>query len=211
MRLFLVDDHQVMLDGLRLLISTQTELEIVGTAFNGSVAWTKIAELRPDLVVMDLDLPGEGGVALTARILEAWPETKVVVLTAETDVKVINAALGAGASGFILKLDAGSDLLRAISAAAKGELFVSATATAVFAEEIRRRAAMTASRHALTNREVEIVTRIANGQSAKEIAFDLGLSPRTVEAHRSNLMRKIGANNVAEVIKFALREGLAKL
>lgn len=211
MRLFLVDDHQVMLDGLRLLISAQPELEIVGTAFNCSVAWTRISELHPDLVLMDLDLPGEGGVALTARILEAWPEIKVVVLTAQTDVKVINAALSAGASGFVLKLDAGSDLLHAIRSAAKGELYVSATATSLFAEEIRRRPTMTDSRQALTNREVEIVTRIANGQSAKEIAFDLGLSPRTVEAHRSNLMRKIGANNVAEVIKFALREGLAKL
>ncbi|MBI5772029.1 MAG: response regulator transcription factor [Verrucomicrobia bacterium] len=210
-RLFIVDDHQIMLDGLRLLLSQEPELEIVGVALNTSTAWEMIEMVRPDVVLMDLDVPGEGGVALTSRVVAALPATKVVVLTGQMEAPAVNAALEAGARGYVLKIDAAAELQLAIRAVLGGEIYLSPRVATLVAEEVRRRFEVADGSNALSARELEIVRRVAEGQSTKEIAFELKVSTKTVETHRTNAMEKVGEKSVAGLTKFAVREGLTKL
>lgn len=194
-----------------MLIQREPTLEMVGTAVECEEAWTGIAQSRPDVVLMDLDVPGEGGMALTERILQTFPATKVIVLTGQGDSTVAAAALRAGALGFILKIDAADELILALRAVEKGEVYVTPRVASLIAEGIRGPARAGQGLRSLSAREADIVRRIADGQTTKEIAFDLQLSTKTVETHRTNLMRKIGVKSVADVTKFAVRQGLAKL
>lgn len=210
-RLFIVDDHQIMLEGLRLLLASDPQLELVGSAYNCDSAWEKIEALRPDLVLMDLDVPGEGGLALTARVAAALPATKIIILTGQIEPTTINEALEAGAFGYVLKIEAAAELQLAIRAVLSGETYLSPRVATLLAEEVRRRFELAGGSKALSARELDIIRRLADGQSTKEIAFDLKVSTKTVETHRANAMEKVGEKSVAGLTKFAVRQGLTKL
>ncbi len=210
-RILIVDDHQIMRDGLRLLLAGHAEWTVVGSAVTCAAAWAQVGELKPDLVIMDLDLPGEGGVALTARILKAHSGTKVLVLTGSADPRSVRSALAAGASGYLLKTNAGDMLVLALRAVLAGQVFLCPDVSTVVVHELQRQQSHASGAGALSVREREILARIANGQTTKEIAFALELSPKTVETHRLNLMAKIGVTSVAGLTKHALREGLTTL
>jgi len=210
-RILLVDDHQMMRDGLQLLIGSQREWKIVGDAANCDSAWTLVGGLQPDLVLMDLGLPGEGGVALTARIRKSYPDIKVLVLTGSPESHIVRAALGAGAHGYLLKTNASNQLLLAIRAVLSGQVYLCSEVSTVVVHELQRQISREKGVEALSQREQEILKRIADGQTTKEIAFALALSTKTIETHRLNLMNKLGVTSVAQLTKFAVREGLTTL
>lgn len=210
-RIVLVDDHQIMRDGLRLLLTGQPGWEIVGSAFNGDAAWKIIVQAQPDLVIMDLDLPGEDGVSLTTRILGAYPKIKILVLTATAEPQIVRAALSAGASGYLLKSNASELLRAAIREVLAGQIYLSPEISTVVVHEFQREIGRSAGRTALSTREIEVLKAIADGQSTKEIAFALEVSVKTVETHRANLMTKLGVASVAGLTKYAVREGITTL
>ena len=210
-RILLIDDHQIIRDGLRLLLLNQPDLKLVGNAFNSETGWQTVEEVQPHLIVMDLDVPGEGGAALTARIRAKYPEIKVVVLTGSTEARNPQAALAAGANGYVLKSNGFTVLLEAIRTVLAGKTYLCPEVSTIVVEQMQRPNGTWLSDGALSSREIEVLKEISNGSSTKEIAFKLGLSPKTVETHRGNLMTKLNAKSIAELTKIAIREGLTKL
>ena len=210
-RILLVDDHQIMRDGISLLLRTEPDFEIIGHAFDSEAAWLAVQEKQPDLVVMDLDIPGEGGIAITARIRSTYPDIKVIVLTGHAEPQYVNSALRAGANGYMLKFDAGDMLLSAIRIALSGQVYLSPEISTVVVKEYKRTGEKGSEKNVPSAREIEILKRVADGQTTKEIAFALSLSIKTVETHRLNLMAKLGVNSVAELTKYAVREGITTL
>ena len=211
-RILLVDDHQIMREGLRLLLRDQADLELVGNAFDCEAGWRAVEELMPDLVIMDLDVPEEGGAALTARIRAAYPEIKVVVLTGHAEPHYVEAALRAGADGYVLKTGGCGDLVLALRTVLSGKNYLCAEVSTVVVQELHRQMDSRKNEaQALTARELQVLKQIADGASTKEIAFTLGVSGKTIETHRVNLMTKLNITSVAGLTKYALREGLTTL
>ncbi len=205
-RILIVDDHQIVRDGLRLMLAAHGEWEICGGVFDAAAAWRVLETDRPDLILLDLDLPGENGTSLTGRIRCSFPAVRVLVLTGSGEPQQLRAALAAGAHGLLRKADASEQLVTAIRTVLAGDTYLSEQATEQIVANLGH-----ASRSALTPRETEVLVRVADGQSTKEIAFELGCSVKTVETHRANLMAKLGINNVASLTKYALRQGLTTL
>lgn len=204
-KILIVDDHQIVRDGLRLLLAAHKEWEVSGV-FDAAAAWRVLETDRPNLLLVDLDLPGENGVSLTSRVRRAYPEVRVLVLTGAGEPHQLRAALAAGAHGLLRKGDASEQLVSAIRTVLAGETYLSPQAREQIVANLGH-----ALRSALTPRETEVLARVADGQSTKEIAFELGCSVKTIETHRANLMSKLGINNVASLTKYALRQGLTSL
>lgn len=210
-RIFVVDDHQIVITGLTALISRDPLLTLLGSATDTRSAWEQIRKLKPDIVLMDLSVPEEGGVALTDRIRCTLPDTKVIVFTGYADPASVVAAFEAGAQAIVLKMDADPELFAALRKVQEGGLYISAKSSGFLADHIRQRFEKAAGPKALSDRELQILRGIAEGKSIKELAFDLGLSPKTIVGHRQRLMDKIGVKSTAELIKYAVREGLTQL
>jgi DNA-binding NarL/FixJ family response regulator len=210
-KILLVDDHQIIRDGLRLLFRDQPDMQVVGDAFNAEAAWQAIAELKPDVVVLDVELPGDDGLTLAERLHTTYPEIKVIMLTAHAEKEYVNQALRIGAAGYLLKLNACAQLLEAVRAVTTGQVYLSPEVSTVLVREYQRQLQTGGRDDGLTARELEILKRLAEGQTTKEIAFALKVSAKTVETHRLNLMAKLGLRNLAELTKYALREGLIRL
>jgi DNA-binding NarL/FixJ family response regulator len=209
----LVDDHQIVRDGLRSLLAKQSDMEVIAEADNGRAAVQAAAELRPDVVVMDVGMPDLNGVEATLRVLEAVPNARVVALSMHSDRRFVEGMLAAGASGYVLKDAAFEDLVAAIRTVAQGGTYLCpSVAGIVVAHYVRGRADASARKAvALTPREREVLQLLAEGHSTKQIAARLAVSIKTVETHRSRLMEKLGLHSVAELTKYALREGLTSL
>jgi DNA-binding NarL/FixJ family response regulator len=201
-RLLLVDDHAILSAGLRALLGYYDDIEIVGEARNGTEAVALVSELRPDVVLMDIAMPGLSGIEATRLIREQYPHTQVLVLSQHGERQYVLAVLQAGASGYILKRALGSDLLGALRAVARGETYLQPEVSAVLVEEVR------CPGEALTAREKDILAHIVHGETNPQIAASLSLSIKTVEWHRSNLMSKLNAHNAAELVRIALERGL---
>ncbi len=209
-RILLVDDHPLLRTGLRESLGLHSSrFEIVGESGDSESAWQAVARLEPDLIVMDLELPGEGGLSLTRRIRAAFPLSKVIILTAHDDGRKINSALEAGAVGYVLKSCSSEELITAIEAVLVGQIYLSPAASTVIVHDYQRQ--LTSAGELLSPRELEMLKQIANGQTTKEIAFALNVSPKTVETHRLNLMAKLQISTVAGLTKYAIREGLVTL
>jgi len=202
MRLLLADDHAILSAGLRALLGYYDDIEIVGEARDGTEAVKLVGELRPDIVLMDIAMPGLNGIEATRLIREQYPHTRVLVLSQHGDRQYALAVLKAGASGYILKRALGSDLLVALRAVARGQTYLHPEVSAVLVEEVR------CPGEPLTPREKQILERIVRGETNRQIAASLSLSIKTVEWHRSNLMSKLDAHNAAELVRIALERGL---
>ena len=209
-RIVLVEGHAILRDGLRALLDMESDLTVVGSLGEAAGALRLVHEAQPDLVVCDVSLPDRSGVGLISELLLAFRRLRLLVLTAHGSEEYIRAALNAGAHGYVVKDSGRSDLLRAIRTVMAGRQYLCASVAAkvvsgfVSGFEARRAAPV---EELMTGRERQILTAIALGQSNKLIARDLGLSVKTVEKHRANLMRKLTLHNAAALTLFALKHG----
>jgi DNA-binding NarL/FixJ family response regulator len=205
----LADDHRLVREGLRRLLEERADLRVVGEARTGQEAVDLAAEKSPDLVLMDISMPGLSGIDATRRICKSGDSAKVLILSMHDNRSYVEEVLRAGASGYVLKDCASSDLLEAIDAVRRGDSFLSPTITQQVVDAIahpgdRPEAALSA----LTDREREVLTLIAEGLSSKQIAKQLGVSLKTIESHRANLMDKLEIHKVSGLVRFAIRSGL---
>jgi DNA-binding NarL/FixJ family response regulator len=202
-RMVLVEDHAILREGLKALIELEADLDIVGEFCTVEDSLGGIADLQPDLVVTDLVLPGRSGIELLGEIRRLFPHTHRLVLTAHSNEEYVHAALDAGAQGYVLKDATSAELMLAIRTVAAGRPFLCQAIAAKSLPGHERSAADT-----MTGREREVLTRIALGNSNKLIARELGVSPKTIEKHRSNLMKKLHLHNAAGITMFAIRNGM---
>jgi DNA-binding NarL/FixJ family response regulator len=212
LRILIADDHQLIRRGLRDLLSTRGGWQVVGEASNGLDAVEMAVNLRPDIAILDFSMPGLNGPGATALISSQVPDTGVIVLTMHDSESVIREVLRAGARGFVLKSDADRDLLAAVEAVAEKRHFFAAqvsqlitgylTGDKVLAATSKRSAAQ------LTEREHEVIRLLANGMTSKEAAMELKISIRTVESHRINISRKLGLTSIADMVRYAIRNGI---
>ncbi|HYG34367.1 MAG TPA: response regulator transcription factor [Clostridia bacterium] len=208
LRILLADDHEIVRDGLRMLIDSQSDMRVVGEAANGKEALEKALELNPDVVVMDLSMPQLNGLQATEQLRSKLPEAKVVALTAHEDESYLSQLCKAGAAGYVLKRSAGEELIQAINAVARGEVYYEATlAGKALARKMISAAGGDTHVAELSDREREVLTRLAWGYSNKEIASDLGLSVKTVETYKVRVTEKLGLRSRTEMVQYALRQG----
>jgi len=203
MRVLLTDDHAILIEGLRAYLSYYDDVEVVGEAHDGAEALASVAELQPDIVLMDIAMPGINGITATRLIREQYPQTRVLVLTQHEEKQYVLALLKAGASGYILKRALGSDLINALRTVARGGTFLYPTVATLLVEEMKHPTI------SLTPREAEVLQHIVRGETSSQIADSLSLSVKTVEWHRSNLMSKLNVHGVADLVRYALEHGLA--
>jgi len=213
MKILIVDDHTLVRDGIRALLTLVADIEVVGEATNGKEALEKVKELAPDVVLMDLAMPIMGGLEATRRIRKEFPGTKVLALTQYDDSEYVIPVIEAGACGFVTKMGAFSELTSAIQAAYNGESFLSSSAAAALIEEYQQKASLDGKDpyQQLTDREKEVLKLVVEGHTAREIADMLVVSPKTVEGYKTNLMNKLNIHNQTDLIKFAIRKRVITL
>jgi len=212
-RLLLVDDHAVVRSGLRMLLATENDVEIIGEAGTAAEALAATLELKPDVVLMDIGLPDKSGIEATQEIKERVQKVAIVALTIHEDEEYFFKMLEAGASGYVPKRAAPEELVTAIRAAAHGEVYLYPSMAKLLvkdylASEPTEREQSAGSE--LTDREQEVLTHLAEGESNEEIAKMLVISPKTVARHRENIMRKLNLHSRAELVRYAIRKGIIK-
>jgi len=213
-RLLLADDHAVVRSGLRLLLEAQPDMVIIGEAENGRDAISRTVELKPDVVLMDVEMPGMNGIEATRQIKSRCQETAVLALTMYEDDQYFFEMLRAGASGYVPKRAAPDELASAIRAVSRGEVFLYPSLAGRLVQDylVRRDGeSQEPTADDLTPREQEVLTLIAQGLSNGEIAEQLVISAKTVDRHRENIMRKLNLHNRVDLVKYALRKGLIDL
>ena len=210
LRVLLAEDHETIRDGLKLLVNSQPDMEIVGEADNGRVAVQLAQELLPDVVVMDVSMPELNGLQATKKLKQKSPQVKVLTLTRHTDTGYLQQLLEAGASGYVLKQSKSAELLRAIRAVVNGQTYLDPAITEKAVTQMRsgKRAARGAPPAAtLSSREAEVLRLIALGYVNKEVAARLNLSVKTVEVHKASGMRKMGMKSRVDIVSYALLQG----
>jgi DNA-binding NarL/FixJ family response regulator len=206
MRVLIVDDHPVTRDGLRAALSTSDEIEIVGEATSGEEAVSAVRELHPDVVFMDVRMPGMTGIEAATDIHESHPETRVILFTVEESRAAVTDAMRAGVSGYLLKDVSAGELVNAARLAVQGKAVIHPTLTQALIEEVQY--VERAPDAPLSRRELEILQKISFGATTKQVAHDLGISPHTVKTHLERIYEKLGANDRAQAVAIAMRKGL---
>lgn len=205
-RILLADDHAILRKGVRMMIDSEPDLEVVGEAKTGREAIDEARNLKPDIVLMDVSMPELNGIEGTRRICEELTQTKVIGLSMHRDSVYVREILRAGARGYLLKDSEDDDLIRAIRAVARGEAFLSPAVSDAVLSDYRKHVSNPVD--LLTSREREVLTMIAEGKTNKEIANALNLSVYTIESHRGSVMDKLNLHNTGDIVRFALRNGL---
>jgi len=209
-RILLADDHKIVRDGLRTLIGKEAGMEVIGEAENGRKALKMAEKIRPNVVIMDVTMPDMNGIEATRKMLTEVPGVKVIALSMHSDRRFVLGMLEAGASGYLMKDCAFDELAKAVRSVATGQTYLSPSIADVlvkgYLDKVNEK--ISAARSPLTEREREILQLLAEGRSSKEIAAHLGVSVKTVETHRRNMMQKLNMRSVAELTKYAIREGL---
>jgi len=213
-RILLVDDHPLFREGVRALLSAEPDIEVVGEAADGKQAIEFAEKLSPDIIVMDLVMPEMNGMQAAQLLHDRYPDIKILILSMYDDDEYVCQILKAGASGYVLKRAAGEDLLRAIREIENGGSSLHPTVAAKLIKDYVRRTKSKEHRDsgsALTSRESEVLKLVAEGHSSQQIADMLGLGKKTVDAHRTNIMRKLDLHDVTALVKYALKRGLINL
>jgi two-component system response regulator NreC len=211
MRLLLVDDHAVVRSGLRMLLSAEPDVQIVGEASTAAEAMQTAGTVKPDVILMDIGLPDLSGIDATREIKKRFPEISIVALTIHEDEEYFFKMLEAGASGYVPKRAAPEELLIAIRAAAAGEVYLYPSLAKLLVKDYLNQdhpAEEKANIDGLTEREHEVLTYLAEGANNEKIAAELIISPKTVERHRENIMRKLNLHSRAELVRYAIRKGI---
>jgi len=212
-RILLVEDHAIVREGLCSLLEKQTDMEVVGEADEGRTAVDLVRQLLPDIVIMDITMPNLNGVEATRYITGEFPEIKVIALSIHSNRRFVSDMLRAGATGYVLKECLFDELVQAIQAVAAGGSYLSPRITGVVIDGYVKRVAAAADSPllTLTGREREVLQLVAEGKSTKEIALELHVSTKTIEANRRQIMEKLDIHSVAELTRYAVREGLTPL
>jgi DNA-binding NarL/FixJ family response regulator len=213
LRILIVDDHAVVRRGVRSLLESQPDWEIVGEATTGRQAVELAKDLQPDIVVMDLSLPELNGLDATRHILKESPRSEILVLTMHHSEELAREVLQAGARGYILKSDADQSLIAAIESLREHKPFLTSAVTEFMLDDYMRRADISDDgplKAAVTTREREIIQSLAEGKSNKETAAMLGVSVKTIEAHRANIMRKLRLRSVSDLVRYAIRNKIVQ-
>ncbi|OFX13266.1 MAG: DNA-binding response regulator [Armatimonadetes bacterium RBG_19FT_COMBO_69_19] len=210
-KVVVADDHAIVREGVRMILAREQDIEVVGEAGDGQQALDLVASLRPQVVIMDISMPGMGGIEATQRVKTKHPEVQVLALTMHEDETYVFQLLRAGAAGYVLKRAAAQDLVQAVRAAAKGEAFLYPSIARKVVEDYLRRVETGEERErydGLTTREKEILTLIAQGLSNQQIAEKLYISIKTVQTHRAHILEKLGLHDRTELVRYAIRKGL---
>lgn len=207
-KVLVVDDHAIMRDGVRAMLSVLDDIDVVGEASDGKQALERVQELDPDVVIMDIAMPDMDGIEATRRIRKKSPKTKVLILTQYDNKEYILSAIKAGANGYVPKRALGSDLVTAVRAVNKGNSFLYPSVAQALIEDYRWQTEGKDPYDSLTPREREILKMIADGCTSREIAEKLYISLKTVLGHRTKIMAKLDLHNRTELIKYAMRKGL---
>jgi two-component system response regulator NreC len=211
--LFLVDDHEVVRTGLRMLLSSEEDVQIVGEAGTAREALEGVGKVKPDVVLMDIGLPDMSGIEATQKIKGLYPNVAVVALTIHEDEEYFFRMLDAGASGYVPKRAAPEELLTAIRSASKGEIYLYPSMAKLLVKDYlaqERNIDGASSLDGLTDREQEVLKHLVEGENNDEIASLLVISPKTVARHRENIMRKLNLHSRAELVRYAIRKGIIK-
>jgi DNA-binding NarL/FixJ family response regulator len=211
MRILLADDHTLVRTGMRLLLETMPGVVVVGEASDGASALRLIEQLRPDAVLMDLAMPGMSGTEAVRQVATRFPETRVLVVSMHADEAYVHAALAAGAAGYLLKGADKAELELALRQVARGESYLSPAISAAVVAALANAStadAIGSPLDALTVRQQQVLQLVAEGLSTKKVAAQLGLSVKTVEAHRGAIMNRLGIRDLAGLVRFAVRVGL---
>jgi two-component system response regulator NreC len=212
-RIVLVDDHPMMRAGLRFGLRTESNLEVVGEAATGQESLEVVRETKPDIVLMDVSLPDEEGSETARRLMAEFPGLKVLMLSAFPDADFVNRSIAAGASGYIVKSSGADELIRAIATVMGGNTYLSPEIASAVITAYRGLLAAPASgtTPALSQREREVLTLIAEGLKARDIAARLHIGAKTVDTYRARLMAKLHCSSTAELVRYAIREGIASV
>ena len=213
-KIFLADDHTIVREGLAKLLEGEAGLQVIGEAENGREAVLKVEELKPDVVLMDIAMPMLNGIEATRQIKKNRPETKIIILSMHSHERYISELFRLGASGYLLKSAAGTDIISAIQAALKGETYLSPSISHKVIEDylsLKKESYQENLYNRLSNREREVFQMIAEGTSTRKIAEVLFVSPSTVKTHRANIMEKLEMNNISQLIQFAIHLGIVEI
>ena len=212
MKVLLVDDHKIIRDGLRAILERHPDIQVIGEAAEGHAAIAIARATRPDVIVMDVSMRGLNGIDATARLTSEIPESKVIGLSMNSDRRYVLAMLAAGAAGYLLKDAAADELLRAVHMVASGQTFLSPEITGIVIDKaLKTDLPDEAPAGALTTREREVLQLLAEGRTSREIGTQLHIALSTVETHRRQIMSKLKIRTIAELTKYAIREGLTSL
>jgi DNA-binding NarL/FixJ family response regulator len=204
LRILIADDHELMRKGLRAVLQGQAGWEVVGEADDGRKTINMVRELKPDVVVLDISMPCLNGLEATRQIAKSNPQTRVLVLTMHESDPLIRQVLDAGARGYLLKTDAGRDLINAVDAVRRNKTFFTSRVSQMVLDGFLKTGSFP-SGDRLTPRQREIVQLLAEGKSSKEVAVALSLSVKTAETHRANIMRKLDCHCISELVRYAIR------
>jgi two-component system response regulator NreC len=210
-RILVADDHTILRAGLRMMLNAQPDMEVIGEAQDGRQALQEAQRLQPDVILMDITMPDVNGIEATRQIKRVLPDVKILVLTMHEHDEYVFQALRAGASGYMLKEAAATDLITAIHVIRSGQFYLSPTAQSVVVGDYLQRVRTGEERDSystLTEREREILKLVAEGHTNNQIAERLIISPKTVDTHRTHIMDKLNLHSRAELVKYAMRRGL---
>ena len=213
MKILIADDHGIVREGLKSLLSMQSDMEVVGEAEDGRIAVQLTKEVCPDIVIMDISMPNLNGVEAVSEILQYKPDIKIIILSMFTDKNIVKNSLKAGASGYVLKSYLFDELLKALEAVKANECYLSPRIAGVVINDYVNQKSADKKKESikLTARERQILQLIAEGKTVKEIAMIIHVSPKTADANRRKIMTKLELFNIAELTKYAIREGLTSL
>lgn len=212
-RVMLADDHKIVRDGLKSLLDQCPDMDVVGVADNGRQLLAMVEKLCPDIVLLDVSMPEMNGIDAVRKLADCCPAVKSVMLSMHSDRRFVTESLNAGARGYLLKDSAFEELVMAIKSVNSGEFYLSPKIAGVVVQDFLRRSAYPGETafSLLSNREREVLQLVAEGKSTKEIAFNFNVSVKTVETQRQQIMKKLNIFSVAELTKYAIREGLTAL
>ncbi len=213
LRIFIADDHEVARKGIRSLLESHAGWEVCGEARDGREAVASVSKLKPDVFLLDIGMPNLNGLDAARQILSIMPEARILILTVHDSEQVVREVLAAGARGFVLKSDAGRDLLAAVEALQHRRTFFTSKVAQMMLDGYLRphKDNETSNQCVLTPREREVIQLVAEGKSTKEVATALSLSVKTAETHRTNLMRKLDLHSVADLTLYAVRNGIVQV
>ncbi len=207
-RILIADDHAVLRSGLRMLLSQRSDMEVVGEIGDGTGVLSLVQQCRPDIVLLDFSMPGRDGLAITRELKQAVPDVRILILTGHEDDNLFRESVEAGASGFVVKRAVEEELIEAIQAIIRGEMYVHPSMTRALLGQLRSSHATEPNEETLTPRESEVLRLIVRGFTNGQIAEATVLSVRTVESHRASIMRKLRFHSRAELVKYAMDHGI---